>query len=407
MIARNLFPSRLQIQLVLIVVSALAAGSWAVWSGGWPGGAITITPVDPLFALLAAGGAACAIGAAWQAKFHRLVALILLGGAGLVTCLTFAWFSAPDLALTQISVETVTTVLFLLGLRWLPRRLGLDDPRRRTLRSHARRVRDATLAIAAGSGLAVLAFAVLTRPGYVTARPILLRERARTGGRQERRERHPRGLPWFRYARRDHGGGQRRTHCLFALAPLSPRPREHRGTEGATRNAMVSARPEELLPRGYMKVPAVLVRLLLPMAGLVSLHFLLRGHNAPGGGFVGGLVMATAIIAQYMVSGTIWVESRLRIHPQVWIALGLLAASLAGIGAWFGAKPFLTRLRRRFHAAVARRRPRFDRTVVRSRGLHARGRSRGADADRARASVVAQPAQARSRARRTMRSRAG
>ena len=68
-------------------------------------------------------GGACAIGAAWQAKFHRLAALIMVGGAGLVVCLTFAWLSAPDLALTQIAVEVVTMVLFLLGLRWLPRRL--------------------------------------------------------------------------------------------------------------------------------------------------------------------------------------------------------------------------------------------------------------------------------------------
>jgi multisubunit Na+/H+ antiporter MnhB subunit len=49
-------------------------------------------------------------------------ALILLGGAGLVTCITFLWFSAPDLAVTQLLVEVVTTVLILLGLRWLPKR---------------------------------------------------------------------------------------------------------------------------------------------------------------------------------------------------------------------------------------------------------------------------------------------
>ena len=51
----------------------------------------------------------------------------MVGGVGLVTCLTFAWFSAPDLALTQIAVEVVTLVLILLGLRWLPRRLEIDD----------------------------------------------------------------------------------------------------------------------------------------------------------------------------------------------------------------------------------------------------------------------------------------
>ena len=72
--------------------------------------------------------AACAIGAAWQAKYHRLAALALVGGTGLATSITFLWLSAPDLALTQLMVETVTTVLILLGLRWLPPRLPPPAP---------------------------------------------------------------------------------------------------------------------------------------------------------------------------------------------------------------------------------------------------------------------------------------
>ncbi|MGH8168458.1 MAG: hydrogen gas-evolving membrane-bound hydrogenase subunit E, partial [Woeseiaceae bacterium] len=118
-------------------------------------------------------------------------------------------------------------------------------------------------------------------------------------------------------------------------------PRAQR--EDMARDALGSG-VNELLPGDYMKIPAVLVRLLLPMAVLVSIYFLLRGHNAPGGGFVGGLIMATALIAQYMVGGTIWVEAHVRIHPQVLIALGLLAAALAGISAWFVSAPFLTAL---------------------------------------------------------------
>src|SRR3546814_10391073 len=92
-----------------------------------------------------------------------------------------------------------------------------------------------------------------------------------------------------------------------------------------------------------MKIPAVLVRLLLPMAVLVSLYFLIRGHNLPGGGFVGGLIMATAIILQYMVGGVVWIEARPRIHPQYWIAMGLLAAGTAAMSVWWAAKPFLAR----------------------------------------------------------------
>jgi multicomponent K+:H+ antiporter subunit A len=105
-----------------------------------------------------------------------------------------------------------------------------------------------------------------------------------------------------------------------------------------------AALPSDIMPGNQMRVPAVLARLLFPMAALVSIYFLLRGHNAPGGGFVGGLVMATAIIVQYMVNGTLWVEARLRIHPQIWIAAGLLAAAAAGFGAWLASRSFLTAL---------------------------------------------------------------
>ena len=71
----------------------------------------------------------CAIATANQAKFHRLAALVMIGAVGLAVSLTFLWFSAPDLALTQLTVEVVTTILFLLGLRWLPKRLQDESPR--------------------------------------------------------------------------------------------------------------------------------------------------------------------------------------------------------------------------------------------------------------------------------------
>src|SRR3712207_6412588 len=111
----------------------------------------------PILALLWTLGAACALGAAWRAEFHRLAALVLLGGVGLVVCVTFVWFSAPDLALTQLLVEVVTTALLLLGLRWLPRRLDTGAAPASTLRH----LRDLGIAVAAGAGTAALAFAVM------------------------------------------------------------------------------------------------------------------------------------------------------------------------------------------------------------------------------------------------------
>jgi len=350
-----LYSRRLQPQLLLIVGIAFVAGFLPFAAGGWSRGNAPLTPVDPVFALLWIGGGVCAIGAAWQAKFHRLAALIMLAGAGLVTCLTFAWFSAPDLALTQLSVEVVTLVLLLLGLRWLPRRVALDDARRRTLRARARRARDGTIAVIAGAGMAALAFALLTRPPVPGLAPFFVANALEPAG----------GRNIVNVILVDFRGfdtfGEITVVGIVALivyallrrfrpAPDSIGvPRAQR--EGAARDAAFG-RPDELLPRGTMQIPAALVRLLLPLAWLVSLYFLLRGHNAPGGGFVGGLVMATAIITQYMAGGTIWVESRLRLHPQLLIAFGLLAAAAAGAAAWLGSRPFLTALAADLHVPV-------------------------------------------------------
>ena len=87
-------------------------------------------------------GGACALGAAMQAKFHRLAALMLPAAPGWSPASRFVWFSAPDLALTQLLVEIVTTVLLLLGLRWLPKRVPIRGHARRRARGAAAAARD-------------------------------------------------------------------------------------------------------------------------------------------------------------------------------------------------------------------------------------------------------------------------
>ncbi|MFA7668314.1 MAG: hydrogen gas-evolving membrane-bound hydrogenase subunit E, partial [Burkholderiaceae bacterium] len=120
-----------------------------------------------------------------------------------------------------------------------------------------------------------------------------------------------------------------------------PHARQFSNYEGKLLDRFSDPDPKALLPHGVMKIPSVLVRLLLPLAAMVSVYFLIRGHNLPGGGFIGGLIMATAIIVQYMVGGVVWVETRQRLHPQYWIAFGLLAAGTAAMGVWWLSRPFL------------------------------------------------------------------
>src|SRR6185503_13084939 len=145
---------RLQPQLRWLVLAALVAALWPVLHRGLEFGALPWSPVDPAFAL----------GAAWQAKFHRFAALALAGGAGLVVCLTFVRGAAPDLALTQLMVEIVTTVLLLLGLRWLPKRIPFAWTREGARAARPRRLRDLALAASCGAGVGALAYAVMTRP---------------------------------------------------------------------------------------------------------------------------------------------------------------------------------------------------------------------------------------------------
>ena len=99
-------------------------------------------------------------------------------------------------------------------------------------------------------------------------------------------------------------------------------------------------------------IPAVYLRFLLPFMGIIVVYFFMRGHNLPGGGFVAGLIFATAVIVQYMVAGTAWVESHIRLRPHRWIAYGLLLACGTGLGAWAFGFPFLTSHTAHWHLPV-------------------------------------------------------
>ncbi|HEY0881039.1 MAG TPA: MnhB domain-containing protein, partial [Archangium sp.] len=83
-------------------------------------------------------------------------------------------------------------------------------------------------------------------------------------------------------------------------------------------------------------------RWLLPVALVIAAHLFMRGHNQPGGGFVAGLVVAIALLMQYLMAGTLWVEGRTRLLPERWIAVGLLVAAATGLGSIVAGYPFLT-----------------------------------------------------------------
>jgi multicomponent K+:H+ antiporter subunit A len=326
---------RLQPQLRWVVLAAVLAGLWPVYERGLVLGPLAGTPLDPAFALLWAVGAGCALGAAWQAKFHRLAALILAGGAGLALCITFVWLSAPDLALTQLGVEIVTTVLLLLGLRWLPKRVPFRWTLAGARAALPRRVRDVAIASASGAGLAALAYAVMTRPLPESISRFFLERAYPEGG----------GSNVVNVIIVDFRGFDTLGEiavlgvvavAVFALLRRFRPARESVAPPPQQKEQDAAAAAEDLL------VPAVIMRLLFPAILMLAVYLLMRGHNLPGGGFVAGITLAVGLILQYMAGGTRWAEDRLRIRPLRWAGAGLLLAVATGAGAWLFGHPFLT-----------------------------------------------------------------
>ncbi|GGC06189.1 monovalent cation/H+ antiporter subunit A [Oxalicibacterium flavum] len=346
---------RLQPQLFLMMVAMLAvpyllAGQLPLLKPA------SFNDFEPLFAVMWLIGCACAVTAAWQAKYHRLAALILVGGVGVVVSMTFLWLSAPDLALTQLMVETVTTVLILLGVRWLPRRLppkelqGLQVPRSVWLR----RSRDLVLAVAGGLAIAGISYLVLMHPQPDSIGNYFLARALPEGG----------GTNVVNVLLVDFRGfdtmGEITVLAIVALTVYAllrrfrPAPESITIPEQQSNNVDPAApqTPAEQFTHGYLHIPGVYLRFLLPFMGVIVVYFFMRGHNLPGGGFVAGLIFAVAIIVQYMIAGTAWVEEHIHLRPLRWISWGLVTACVTGLGALAFGFPFLTSHTAHLHLPV-------------------------------------------------------
>ncbi|MCW5982513.1 MAG: Na+/H+ antiporter subunit B [Bryobacteraceae bacterium] len=82
--------------------------------------------------------------------------------------------------------------------------------------------------------------------------------------------------------------------------------------------------------------------LLKPLLTFISLFVLLRGHNEPGGGFVGGLIAASAFVLQAIAHGVPPARRSLRVRPRLLIAGGLLTAAASGLISVAMGAPFMT-----------------------------------------------------------------
>jgi multicomponent K+:H+ antiporter subunit A len=250
---------------------------------------------------------------------QRLVALILAGAVGVAVSLAFAYFSAPDLALTQLSVEVATILLMLLALPFLPATTPLES-------STLRRLRDGAIAVACGLGMAGASWWMMTTTGPSVSAEHVARSVPGGGGTNVVNVILVdfRGFDTY---------GEITVLAIAALGIFALLAGIARSTSGAAVDSGAAFHPLML---------ALLARVLLPLALLVSAHIFLRGHNLPGGGFVAGLFTSVAIAMLYVANGAAWTTSRLRLDFHRVIAAGLAIAGATGLGAGFFGSPFLT-----------------------------------------------------------------
>jgi multicomponent Na+:H+ antiporter subunit A len=314
---------------VLVVVLALP-GSVLVASAPWPAQwRLWDTPVQAVVGLVVLLAAGLSLRLP-----QRLAAALAVGITGYGLAVLFVLHGAPDLALTQFLVETITLVAVVLVFRKLP----ADDPG--LVRRGSRWTRG-VIAVGIGVFMGLVGAVSL---GARTAEPVSA------------------AYPELAY---EVGGGQNvvnvtlvdirawdtlgEVSVLVAAATGVASLVFLRGRAGAVGRADLSTGPPGTDPRGPRSrwLPAgatadprrrsvvveVVTRLVFHTVVLFSLFLLFAGHNQPGGGFAGGLVAGLALALRYLAGGRFELAEAAPVDPGKLLGAGLLLAGGTGLAA--------------------------------------------------------------------------
>ena len=330
---------------VIFLVFVAAVGTAVAFNRSWPD---EIRLWDyPAQLAIAIAMMIAAIAATRAAK--RFQAVVLVGVTGFGMTALFVLQGAPDLALTQLLVEIVTLVAFVLVLRRLPARLG-------TQHGSERKLLRAIIGIAVGLTMAVVAVVAL-------------------GARSD----VPISVDWPQLAY-EQGHGRNVVNVvlvdlrgwdtmgelsvIIAAAtgvaslifissrtdnlPRVPRREARKTISTRRKNAIDPTNSENsrgswllagrtLAARNRSILLEVVVRLIFHAIIVVSIYLLFAGHNAPGGGFAGGLVAGLALVARYLAGGRFELGAAAPIDAGKLLGIGLtMSAGTALVPLFFG-----------------------------------------------------------------------
>ena len=329
---------------VILTVVVVTLGGTVLSVQQWPDEiALVSSPVDIPIAIVMIVAALFAMRARTRFQGGLLVGVT---GYGMATI--FALHGAPDLALTQLLVETVTLIAFVLVIRRLPAHMA-ERPKRAT--------RFFRLALGLGVGLVLGAVAVVSL-GARVADPISLAfpELAVNGGHgynvvnvtlvdirawdtmgelsvvlaaatgvaslvflNTRVDQSP-------HLSRREARNATRAHLLRVADPEDPASRMNWLLAGSN-----------LRPERRSIILEVVVRLVFHGLLILSVFLLLSGHNLPGGGFAAGLVAGLALVARYLAGGRHELRATVSLDAGRILGIGLaLAVTMAVIPLFFG-----------------------------------------------------------------------
>jgi len=308
---------------------SLAVTLWIKNVVPWPVRLAEATFLDWSLAALVAGASVVIIRSR-----SRLLGICALGVVGVATALIFLTFGAEDVAMTQLIVETLVTVIVAIVL------LKLPDFRNEVWPSGPARLRNGIVAVTVGVSVTLVLLAVTGSPPQPDLREYFERN-AVPGG-------HGRNIVnviLVDFRALDTLGEISvlaiAGAAVFALLLPGPRRREGVPTPG-TGGAAVRAQAWHGSIMNTMILRET-TRRLVPLILVFSVFLLLRGHDQPGGGFVGGLVASIAFSLYAFVCGPQAARGILRADPRAVGAVGLAVAIASGfVGSIRAGVPFLT-----------------------------------------------------------------
>jgi multicomponent Na+:H+ antiporter subunit A len=313
-IAPALHSASLRSYVMVIVLTTVVVAGAALLGDRGLGSALPLTSISMHELLVVGVVITAAISAARAAT--TMAAVLSLGAVGYGVATIFLTFGAPDLAMTQFSVETLTVLIYVLVFRHFR---GLGELSRRFVV-----YRDALIAIGIGTIIGGLVLSVAT-----TETAPRLREYFAEFGPTAGHGRNIVNVILVDFRAFD-TLGEITVLATAAIGVWALLGLAAGDASGADSNVQTSS------------IFRTAARLLMPLLLLFSVFLLVRGHNEPGGGFVGGLVAATAFALYGIAYGVGRARQALLVRPLTLLGAGLLIALVSGIPAVLRGEPFLT-----------------------------------------------------------------